>query len=547
VSRRSHFKFMEVTKDAVLYLSKTLEDIKPTSALQVKSEIKLLWALLVHFVKVRKTSVLSLCAVSLWCLSWALASPIGASSDDDYHLASIWCSLGERPGFCEGKNSESALVPGPIANAGNCYLGDNEKSARCTNLELSEFSESLVETSRLALNTNTSLFYRLNGLLVTENIELSIITMRLLNGFLFMTLLVVAWMSGSSVNFRRLQLVVICTLVPSFAFILNSNNSSSWIFLGSLFCWYFIFELWHSTERRRRRFAAVGLVVSFLLGVGSRSEAWIFLGLQIAVVSIHAVVLRGIRPKRQTLIIATAVGVPLSLTVLVFIKPWELLTSGFAGVHDDTPLTRDWFWVFIHNVQSVSNLYIGLIGGIRGVGASDTEPYGIVQTVLTAVNGFVILSTLRRSSISGKILIFALVFISILIPLIILQANGLLVGEELLPRYLYPLLVIVVAFCALQDKRLSMVSRNQLVAIVVLVSVVHSIVLRQVILRHTYGIEAYGIVNLDIAPEWWWTTQNLLSPLTVWVLGSVSLPMAFLLSRSADGSSLLPTETSSSN
>jgi len=32
--------------------------------------------------------------------AWSVASPVGASPDEDYHLVSIWCSHGERPGLC---------------------------------------------------------------------------------------------------------------------------------------------------------------------------------------------------------------------------------------------------------------------------------------------------------------------------------------------------------------------------------------------------------------------------------------------------------------
>ena len=30
--------------------------------------------------------------------SWVLASPVGSSPDDDYHMASIWCGQGVREG-----------------------------------------------------------------------------------------------------------------------------------------------------------------------------------------------------------------------------------------------------------------------------------------------------------------------------------------------------------------------------------------------------------------------------------------------------------------
>jgi hypothetical protein len=89
--------------------------------------------------------------VMVFNFSWALASPIGSSYDDNYHLASIWCSHGIRKGICESDSTQSGRrVPLPIANAGICYLGDNEKSARCSNDELKESPRTMIETGRIA-------------------------------------------------------------------------------------------------------------------------------------------------------------------------------------------------------------------------------------------------------------------------------------------------------------------------------------------------------------------------------------------------------------
>ena len=49
------------------------------------------------------------------CAGWALASPVGAAPDDDYHLASIWCAQGEREGVCvrPGCRAGHPARPGP--------------------------------------------------------------------------------------------------------------------------------------------------------------------------------------------------------------------------------------------------------------------------------------------------------------------------------------------------------------------------------------------------------------------------------------------------
>src|SRR5262245_53254713 len=70
-------------------------------------------------------------AVLLALGCWALASPVGASPDEDFHLGSIWCAQGIEAGRCEqGPTAQSRLVPADVARA-TCYAFKPETSAAC--------------------------------------------------------------------------------------------------------------------------------------------------------------------------------------------------------------------------------------------------------------------------------------------------------------------------------------------------------------------------------------------------------------------------------
>ena len=458
-------------------------------------------------------------------ISWSLASPIGSSSDDNFHLASIWCSHGIRSGVCEqGTQQFGRKLPVPIANAGICYLGDNEKSAKCTNDELRSFPNSMIETDRFAkgsfVNGNQSLYYWLNGLLVSSSIEISVLLMRIVNCLIAIVLLVLAWNSATHERNHVLWAVLLFTSIPVFVFTVNSNNSSSWAFLGAGFGWYFADAAINTESQKRRNFAIAGLIACLALCATSRSDALAFVAIQVLFVVVLRVRTFGVLSQNTLGAAVAIIGTIVAGIGLMMSGALTFLSSGFSYVFDDTPLQRNGRWIFVHNIQSISDLYIGLVGGIRGVGASDTELYGFVRLAMISAVSFLVITALRGSSTRAKYLFVGLISICLILPLWILQVSKLIVGEELLPRYLYPLFVFVVAFPLIQRETPLDVSKGQMTTLSVAVAIAHSISLRQVLLRHTNGIEEYGLINLDHHHEWWWTIPVFATPLTVWVVGS---------------------------
>lgn len=478
----------------------------------------------------RKWLIASL-LLAITCASWSLASPLGSSSDDDFHLASIWCAQGNKQGRCEYDGLKARVrVPLPIAQAGICYLGDNEKSASCTNDELRSDSKTMVESSRDLSAYRVSLFYAFNGLFVTSNIELSILVMRLFNIVFLLGLFALARKAAPEDKVDKLILVLLVTCVPGALFWINSNNSSSWTFLGTGFAWFFAYQFVTDSDQGRRTWALAGLIMASVLGIGSRSESAVFITIQIVSMSVLGVLTyRDKLVKKRALILA-----PTSLLLgFLLYQPSNvrgLVENGFLGGDDESPIVRIGRHVFFSNFLSVSELYVGLLGGLRGIGGSATELTGTVRTLTTFVLGFVIITSLRQVQRAHAAYLAVLLAFIVAVPLYILQKNLLFVGEELVPRYLYPFLILAVGSMILLSKERSFTSKHQSLAVAIALGIAHAISLRINILRHTHGIDQYGVLNLDSGREWWWIQFGRLGPFTILLVGAASFASTTFIS-----------------
>ena len=75
-------------------------------------------------------------AVITSALAWVVASPVGASPDEDYHLGAMWCPPPVDETGCQigTKNGQKAvIVPQTLAKENvTCYAFEHDNSARCT-------------------------------------------------------------------------------------------------------------------------------------------------------------------------------------------------------------------------------------------------------------------------------------------------------------------------------------------------------------------------------------------------------------------------------
>ena len=459
--------------------------------------------------------------------SWSVSSPVGSSDDDNFHLASIWCANGTRSGLCESGSTESSRrVPYGVATAGLCFLGDQLVTGACA-LDTTTNQNSLVETTRLASPNNSGMYYRFANLLISEDIDASVVLIRLINSLILIFFLFLAFRASENRTHPSLAWIFILTTIPYGLFFITSTNSSSWMIIGVGSFSYFLMLCAQTRDTKVSKYATVGAVCSAIVAWSSRSESNPYLLVAVIAVLIHR--FSGARTHFHRTFTSISLGVSMVSLFLFFrLDVTSFAVNSFTYGDDDTPIVRPFQGVLIANIQNLPSYFLGWMGGNPGIGQTDTELPPIVFVCVLVALGFLIFSSLNQSSWQAKASVTFVGASLILIPLWILQRSLLFVGEELIPRYVLPLWVVFIGLLVFQN--VGKQTRSQLVSVAVLLSIANAVALRQNLLRNTIGIDAYSVVNLDKANEWWWQVEFIPSPMTVWVLGSLGMLVASVLS-----------------
>src|SRR6188768_2886614 len=113
--------------------------------------------------------------------AWALASPVEAAPDDDYHLTSIWCANGGSD-YCEPGSEDSTRWVNPAFDGVACFAQHEEVSADCQDdLWAAPMVPSLETDRGNFVGEYPPVNYALMRLIAGPDIQSSAITMRLMN------------------------------------------------------------------------------------------------------------------------------------------------------------------------------------------------------------------------------------------------------------------------------------------------------------------------------------------------------------------------------
>jgi len=376
-------------------------------------------------------------------MGWALTSPVGSSPDDDYHLSSIWCAQGTQEGRCEEVPGDPAAraVPAAVVQASDCYRFEASVTAACSVPVLA--SDELVPTDRV--NATAGLypggFYWVMSLLVGDDVDRSVAAMRLLNALLATALLAAvlrllpAGLSAAAV------LAVTVTFIPLGLSLVPSTNPSSWAIVGIGTYWALALAL-----LRRRRWGdrrgvliTVAAVLAGVMAVASRVDASAYL-------VIATVVVLTLAGWRRALAVPGRLAVLLVLCAVAaftYLSRGEVVAGG-TGMGSADPGAG----LLLTNLAYLPVLIQGAVGG-WALGWNDTILPPWVPVAGTLVLGALAYRGLaqasRRQLVAAGLALGALVAV----PIGFLQANGLGVGEVVQPRYLLPLLTLLVGVLAL--------------------------------------------------------------------------------------------------
>jgi hypothetical protein len=452
-------------------------------------------------------------------LAWALASPVGASPDDDFHLISTWCSGSDESECQAGADETTRVVPLALL-ASACYAFDEEQSAACQGDLMDSENRPSVESPRGNFEgTYPPLYYATVGLFASADIEPSVLGIRAFNAALLVVLGSVAALVLPARRRAAMTLSWLVTSVPLTVFIIASNNPSSWAFAGSAVAWITWWSYFESQGRVRITAGAVATIAS-VVSIGARADAAVYVSL-----GIGCAALLSWKHLRKTPRVAL---IP-PLAVIVF-GAFVFLSSGQAsavdGLSEEGTSAHGGVTLLANNILQLPSLWTGGFG-TWGLGWLDTAMPPLVLWSTAGVCIGVLFVGLRGIERPHALAIGTVALAVVVVPLYVLQMGGDPVGANVQPRYIWPLIVLLVGLViARPHGGILRLNRTQVWLVGLSLSGANSVALYTNMRRYVTGSDVHD-PNLNADVEWWW--QQAPSPMAVWVVGSLAFGAASTL------------------
>lgn len=453
--------------------------------------------------------------------AWALASPVGASPDDDYHLASTWCATNEDTSLCHlAPEDDERSVPNALLTS-PCYAFNPGQSAACQGNTFDTYGDFVISDRGNFAGAYPPVYYVTMNLFAGTNIELSAVVMRIVNILLFVALTSALY---ALLPVRRRPTLVwgwVISLVPLGMFLLASNNPSAWAIISAGTLWLALLGFFETTGARKIALGVLA-VIATVMGAGSRADAAVY-----AVIAVAVVTLLTARWERRW-ILSAALPVALVVVAIAFYLSTgqsTLVSSGLNSTPNDG-VEPNSVGLILHNLLNVPELWVGVFGN-WGLGWLDTLMPAVVWVAglgCFAALAFAGLASQSQRKLLAVLMVLAAVWI---IPTFVLVQSNAAVGSEVQPRYILPLIVLLggVALLYARGPRLSL-SKAQALGVVAALSVANSLALHYNLRRYVTGTDVNGL-NLDANLEWWWNIP--VGPQAIWILGSLAFAALLVL------------------
>lgn len=447
--------------------------------------------------------------------AWAVSSPVGSSPDDEFHLASIWCSLGDRPGLCESVTGEPTerVIATELNRSPECFKFESAQSAACQQGLLAEFPATMETDRGNFAGSYPPVYYAVMGVFASENIAVSTIVIRLVSAVLFVGLSTAVFLLLPVRRRPTLLLAWAIGLTPLAMSLIPSTNPSSWAIISAGTLWISLLGFFETTGARRIGLGAIA-VIAAVMGAGARADAAVYAGIAIVLVSILV-----FKRERRVLF---SLALPLALAVTVFALFLSARQSGVGteGFGDHTlPHGMSVLTLFGQNLLDVPTLWAGVFG-FWGLGWLDTVMPAFVWVSAGLSFGAVVFTGMRSTNVRKTVAVALALAALWLVPTWILVQSKVLVGAEVQPRYIMPLLILLGGIAVLQvAPRRFEFTTLQLIVLGTALSLVNAVALHINLRRYVSGLDVFGL-NLNHNVEWWWPTS--ITPMVVWMVGTVA-------------------------
>ncbi|PRI10213.1 DUF2142 domain-containing protein [Leucobacter massiliensis] len=474
----------------------------------------------------RRTALFAVLAGLLLMLTfgaWALSSPVGASPDEDFHIASIWCGSGEREGLCgAGSSADTRMVPDTIERA-ICYAHEPSRSAACQGGDFLDGRFGLTESDRVnGDGLYPSGYYFWTSLLASDNLVLSVLAMRFAQALLFSVLAVGLWLLLPRANRLAYAGGIVATFVPFGLFLIPSINPSGWAIASAALLLPALLGFFASEGRRAWALGGYAALAA-LLGLGARGDSAAYTVIAV----LAALALSWEHSRRFWLRAIIPFGVIVAAAV-AFLSANQTGSALGGGMAIDGAAEVPKRALLVGNLFDLPELFFGVLGQnfddspYTGLGWLDTPLPALVWLPTTFVFSAVLFTALAHFDWRKTVAVLGVASATVAIPLLLLVQNGVRVGWQVQPRYIMPLIIMLVIVALAPSRgpggewRRPGFSPAQCWTAAALLTVANSVALYTNLRRYVAPAEP----RLGASVDWWWRSAP--PPEFVWFAGSVA-------------------------
>ena len=478
----------------------------------------------------RWRSILAVAALLVLGWSWSFASPVGSNADETFHLTSTWCAWGESETCLDGPSPGTVTVPVAVG-AQACFVGFPERDAACHG---DRPVEALVTTAHVNASGNyPPVFHLVMRAFVGDDVERSVVTMRMFNVALAAGMLLWALLLAPPVAARALALTWGVALVPFGLFNIASVNPSSWAIIGGGTCWAFLYTLFALPSWRspRAAAAALGVMASALIAFARSDQAWVIVLSFIAV----AILQRSFsRHTRRTLVAAAgALVVAAAVAALFSVGRYATSLQGLHWPHG-SPLTDqpNPLLKVIAELPAYLGAHVGLqqpwaqreamtdfgVEGwvntafLHGLGSNDITMPSIVGVVgLACVSALVFLGFSHYTR--RKVAAVAVVLIGLIGQIIVMRSlaewgswtNTQGYAWFLYPRYTLPIVLLGIAVSLIVRPRTRPILNGLQATLISTAMIVSATVALLAVMARFMAGQDHSWTQFEVRGGWWWT------------------------------------------